>query len=152
MNSNPHSLRSGVPRRILGGLISVTVAWLILQLVMVVVFAIQARPFPLWVDAMYFAIGSLPFVLIPGLVIFLPLYVFIPPNSILWHWPICTGCGVAFGVALIFLLSFPNPHSFEVPFEATLAGVTGGVTCLFASLTMAKFHFRKPSHEGFADL
>ncbi len=70
MKFNRDSPRASVRRRLLGGFTSILVAWLLLQVIMLMVFAVQRRPIPLWVDAMYFAIGSFPFVFMPEPVFF----------------------------------------------------------------------------------
>jgi hypothetical protein len=129
-----------LPRRILGAFISVVVAWVCLQFVMLVVFALERRPFPLWVDAVYFAVASFPFVFIPGALVFVPLYVFISPHSILWRWPLCTACGFLFGGVLMYMLGFPHPNTPDWLAFTVLAAMTGGVTCFFAAITMRRYH------------
>ncbi len=39
----------------------------------------------------------------------------------------------------MFALGYPNFLNSESLFETVLAALTGGITCLFASLTMPKF-------------
>ena|ERR1700719_2127355 len=137
-------MRAWLGRRIFGGFVSVVGAWLALQLVMLIIFAVERRPFPLWEDAIWFAIFSLPFVLVPGLLVFLPLYVFIPSHSILWRWPLCTACGILFGGLLMYSLGFPQPNTPDNLMNTVLAAITGGITCLLASITMPRYHYAKP--------
>jgi hypothetical protein len=70
-----------------------------------------------------------------------PLYCLVPRGSVLWHWPICTACGVVAGAAIATYLSGEPRSSFTA-----LAAVTGGATCLFGSLSRHYFHAGR-SHE-----
>ena len=77
------------------------------------------------------------------LVILLPLYSTVPKHSPLWKWPICTACGVVSGAAIMFGFGYAISPS-TVPGTdyigyCALAGVIGGITCLFGSVTRKYF-------------
>ena len=78
--------RAPLRRRLLGAFISVVVAWLFLQIVMEIFTHTRGLYRVWWVDPLFFAYGSLPFVFVPWLLVFLPLYLFVPPRSVLWRW------------------------------------------------------------------
>src|SRR5438128_2442526 len=102
--------RAPLRRRLLGSFLSFLVAWLFLQLIMLIFTHTRGLYRVWWVDPVFFAIGSLPFVFVPWLLVFAPLYIFVPPRSVLWRWPLCTACGIAFGGVLMYLLSQPHPQ------------------------------------------
>jgi len=140
--------RAPLRRRLLGAFISVVVAWLFLQVVAEIFTHTRGLYRVWWVDPLFFAYGSLPFVFVPWLLVFLPLYLFVPPRSFLWRWPVCTACGMTFGGVLMNLLSQPNPHDDLSPLFVAFAAMTGGITCLFASLTMPRYHYTQPSNHA----
>jgi hypothetical protein len=93
--------------------------------------------------ALVFCILALPFTL-PWLILSLPVYFFVPGESVLRQWWVCTPLGVAAGVFAVWaealLCSMFTPGNlFSVNAQLLLlasipAGVTGGVLCLTASL------------------
>jgi hypothetical protein len=140
--------RAPIRCRILGSFISVLVAWLFLQIVALIFTHTRGVYRIWWVDPFYFAIGSFPFVFVVWLLVFMPAYVFIPPRVILWRWPVCTACGIAFGCSLWYLISLPNARDGENPMFVAFAAMTGGIACLFASLTMPRYHYTQPSNQS----
>ena len=86
------------------------------------------------VFAIYFAI-----IFIVWLVVLVPLYMLIPLSSILWRWPICTGCGALAGAAIMVAV---DVVILRTPLNNLIvtAAVVGGTTCLFGSLTRDYFH------------
>jgi hypothetical protein len=139
--------RASLGRRFLGALVSFVVAWLFLQVIALTFFHTRGAYLLWWADPVYFAVGSFPFVFLPWLVVFVPLYLFVSPRSVLWWWPVCTACGMAFGGLLMYLLSQPHPQDGESPLFTSWAMMTAGVLCLFASLTMPKYHY-EPSNKS----
>lgn len=140
MKFNENVQLASLGRGIGGALLSIVVGWLFLLVIVVSYDWIRAPNFHWWANELIVVPGSLPFVVAPGLFVFLPLYVFVQPNSVLWSWPVCASCGALFGASLMFVLGFPNPLAQSNIVFIVFAALTGGVTCLFASLTKSKFH------------
>jgi hypothetical protein len=86
------------------------------------------------------------FILPVWALILVPLYMFIPPSSILWRWPVCTVCGAAAGLLIVGVVFGGIPGVGHVSSGAwgsyILAAIVGGVTCLIGSLTK---HIFKPA-------
>lgn len=83
-------------------------------------------------------------------VVLIPLYLFVPPGSTLWRWPVCTACGALAGLLIMasFFRGVPgfgqlSPRAWDV---YILAGIIGGITCLIGSLT--KHLFKQPSNQS----
>ncbi len=80
-------------------------------------------------------------------IVLIPLYLFVPLSSPLWHWPICMLCGAAAGfliMAAVFL-AVPGDGSWSSgAWEfCGIAALVGGAICLVGSLTR---HLFKPNH------
>lgn len=83
--------------------------------------------------------------LVPWFVVFVPAYLLIPRNSILWKWWLCTVLGSLVGVtvlwidALVCFLLTPGPSiSLNVPLLTVAsipAAVFGGTICFAAAMT-----------------
>jgi hypothetical protein len=140
--------RASLGRRFLGAFLSFFVAWLFLQTIALIFTHTRGLYRVWWVDPVYFALGSFPFVFVPWLIVFLPLYLFVSPRSVLWWWPVCTACGMTFAGVLMYLLSQPIAQYEPNPLFIALASMTGGIICLFASLTMPNYHYTKPSNQS----
>jgi hypothetical protein len=75
--------------------------------------------------------------------ILVPLYLYVPARSLLWRWPVCTICGAMAGAAIMILFGLAT-SSRDVGWDSfwpscEIAAGIGAVTCLFASLTRARF-------------
>ena len=89
---------------------------------------------------------SIPFIFVVWLAALLPLYLRVLAGSTLWHWPVCTFCGVAAGTFISLVVwSVLDPFGLSQRFldflmaSLRLGGVCGGATCLFGSLTVPLF-------------
>jgi hypothetical protein len=95
----------------------------------------------------YAVLGAVSGVFVFGTWIFalIPLYLWVPPKSVLWTWPVCTFCGAVFGAAVMFAFSpYSSPEADWKPLTSLAAGV-GAVTCLFGSLTRRYFEDNNPN-------
>jgi hypothetical protein len=143
-----NTARASFGRRFLGAFVSFLVASLFLQVIALIFTHTRGLYRVWWVDPVYLAIGSFPFVFVPWLIVFVPLYLFVPLRSFLWWWPVCTACGTTFGGVVMYLLSQPHPQDGDSPLFTSWAAMTAGILCLFASLTMPKYHYTKPSNQS----
>ena len=124
--------RASIGRRLRGAFLSLLVGWLaIILTVLVVMLARDSSGASfgsiVWVAtvaAMVSGYGALP-----GGLVFLPIYLFMPRTWILWRWPVATLCGALAGASVDLFHGLPPIFG---PF-------TGGITCLFASLTAHRF-------------
>jgi hypothetical protein len=95
----------------------------------------------LWTTPVEFGIGMWVFILPVWLIVLIPLYLFVPLSSALWHWRVCTALGAVAGL-VVMTAFFGFPHIAaghdSWPFHA-IAGIVGGVTCLVAALTKHRF-------------
>ena len=152
MNDYERTTDSTAPlgRRIVGSALSALVGWLTLVVVLLggtIYEGIQRARSPRFEWAGFAAMSAFAFVFVVGtwLVALVPLYVFVPLRSLLWHWFICTVCGGVAGA--VIMLAF---HGFSFRGSGTtsmliLAAITGAATCLFGALTAARFHRPKPN-------
>jgi hypothetical protein len=73
----------------------------------------------------------------------IPLYLFVPGRSVLWHWPVCTACGIVAGVLVMALWVGGIPGVDGIAAEAwslyVMAAIVGGCTCLIGALTKDRF-------------
>jgi len=74
------------------------------------------------------------------LVLLVPLYLFVPSRSVLWHWPILTTCGAISGGLIMFAFCRLGSPQANWTAETCFAAIAGAATCLFASLTRKRFH------------
>ena len=145
-------------RRILGSFLSAFVGWTAVSTYYAVLTVISSVRFvshvspssagSVWQQSLgYFAI----FAVVSAIFIFgtwslalLPLYILVPLHSILWRWPVCTICGFTAGAAIILVIGrmSSSPQAHVWPY-VLLAGIVGGVTCLFGSLTRHRFHYHR---------
>ena len=150
MNANEDSPTAKAPlrRRVLGSASSAFVGWFTLHAFLFVwAFITRADhrsnppiPYEWFFNAVGFAAISAAFVFATWLVALVPLYLFVPRRSFLWHWPICTICGAAAGAFIMFgFYGYDSRDSFS-PVAITLASIVGGTTCLFGALTADRFH------------
>lgn len=143
--------RSGLGNKVLGSLCSVTVGWLVCVLGWMVGVGFYAwfsnQPSANLVEALMscgFYVGAIcgAFVLAAWFTVFVWIYLFVPRSCRLWWWPVTTTLGVLAGVLILVIptVIITGRMDFSAwPFVVS-AGVTGGVTCLFASLTAPRFH------------
>ena len=79
-------------------------------------------------------------------VILIPLYLFVPPHSTFWRWPVCTACGALAGFTIMAVFFGGIPGFGQLSSGAwdfyILAAIIGGITCLIGSLTR---HIFKPT-------
>ena len=126
-----------ITRRVLGSFLSV-MAGAIAGAVLTSIF------FDAWWNIGFFALALMVvgcFVLPVWLLLVLPLYLLIPRTSILWRPWLCTVGGAALGALLLAGYgTFAWPDWAAVGLLLPIAGVVGGVTALFASLTAHGFH------------
>ncbi len=91
------------------------------------------------------------FIIPVWLFVLIPLYLFVPPSSPLWRWPICTACGTLAGITIIaFTLGDLPPGSTKI-FSAAwdfyiMAAIVGGISCLIAARTRDRF--KQPSNQA----
>ncbi len=87
------------------------------------------------------------FIIPVWLFVLIPLYLFVPSSSSLWHWPICTACGATAGFLIMtgVFLAYPGDGSWSYgAWEfCGIAALVGGATCLTGSLTR---HVFRPDH------
>jgi hypothetical protein len=83
-------------------------------------------------------ISSAIFVFILWGVVLLPLYLFIPRQSIFWRWPICTATGMIVGATIAGCFYWETLG--DSAFSIARAACTCGVACLVAGLTSPRFH------------
>jgi hypothetical protein len=104
--------------------------------------------------------GFMAFFIIPvWLIVLIPLYLFVPLSSPLWHWPICMLCGAVAGFLIMagVFLAFPGDGSWSSgAWEfCGIAALVGGAICLVGSLTRHLFkpnHLTRPVSAAFASL
>ena len=86
------------------------------------------------------------FIIPVWLLVLIPLYLFVPPSSVLWHWRVCTTCGVVSGLIIVGCVFRGLPGVGNLSIESwsffVMAAITGGVTCLIGALTRERFHER----------
>ena len=126
-----------------GSFFSVCVGWLP---VMLFAFPVAIFSEAGFIIAAYLALVYALINLVVWLLIFWPLYCYVPRRSALWRWPICTVCGLGGGtlIALFIFGCSDFKDVFEhlptvLPFCLLLGGIVGAVTCLTASLTANYF-------------
>jgi hypothetical protein len=132
-------------RRILGSFLSALVGWAALMGVILSHTHFHSPPGEWWDTpgfyAFYAAIAG-TFIFGTWLVILIPLYLLVPLRSPLWHWLVCTICGVLSGALIMFVICrVSSPQAVDWPSYVVLAAIVGGVTCLFASLTRRRFQY-----------
>lgn len=126
-------LSRNVNRRFLGSFLSACAGWLTLGAVVAVFSIFHSDPNSHEQPVVVFGgvlLATSFFVFATWLLIFVPIYLFVPMQSVLWRWPVCTLCGAAAGAAIMCWLGAVGIIG---------GGVVGGVTCLFASLTRRRF-------------
>ena len=70
---------------------------------------------------------------------FVWIYLYVPRESPLWEWPICTLCGgIAGAVIAAVVARFYGPEGPILWFGAS-GLIVGAATCLFAALTAPRF-------------
>ncbi len=136
--------RASFGRRFLGSLLSAVSGWLVASGVLFAWTCFSARRQPIaptLFDACALAFYVGVFVFGTWLLVLWPLYVFVPLRWPLWHWLVCTLCGAAAGFVIMawFLGRVLPPYDPSFPLLA-VAVLAGGGTCLFGSLTAARFH------------
>ena len=137
-----YSPRATLGKRFLGSFLSALVGWITATIVL---FAYTCAMEPQHSTSSYlngflsFAIVTGAFVFSTWLVALLPLYLFLPLRSPLWHWPTCTLCGGLAGGAIMLIFLWPTKsNSFPLVIFAALSGAT---TCFFGSVTASHFQY-----------
>ena len=133
--------RASIGRRLRGAVLSLLVGWSAVVLMVLVVMLTRASSGAsfggiLWVATMAAMVSG--YMALPAGLIFLPIYLFMPRNWILWRWPIATLCGAVAGASMTLFHGLP-PSAPLYRFLAIFAAFTGGITCLFAALTAHRF-------------
>jgi hypothetical protein len=134
---------SSVRRRVIGSFVAALVG---LAALVISYYAFVMGPYEnpgilVWVTV----VGG-AFVFATWLIFLMPLYLFLPSDSALWRWPVCTICGTLAGAVIMLLIScfsggIRDPEGSSM---ILLAAITGAATCLFGSLTARFFrHGRK---------
>jgi hypothetical protein len=137
-----------IAREILGSLVAVVIGWLaaIIVLEVLTIFDVvhdltHFSPNLLFVGPLVFSIAIWIFSLPIWLFILLPLYIFAPLSSPVWHWPVCTFCGAiagAFVTVLVFNLPGSNAGG-EVWGSYLLGAFVGAATCFAGSMMRDRF-------------
>jgi hypothetical protein len=81
------------------------------------------------------------------LLILLPVSVWLPPSSRLWHPFVCAPLGAVAGAAMLvvyFLLQGSDALDLAALF-APVGAIVGGVTCLVGSITARYLHGTQPA-------
>ncbi len=144
VQETPTETRKTAPfrRRILGSFVAPLTAWAAFNVFCVIMAFATSHSSDWWVGPAFVAIYSTAFIFGTWLLVLLPLYLLIPQHSVLWHWPLCTGCGALAGAAIIVSWSaIFYPQATDRVYLGVLAAVIGGVTCLTASLTRRRFQY-----------
>ena len=123
-------------RLIVGSFLSALIGIVVGGLILGVIFARSFEGV-----AFMFEISAL-LVLPVWLLLLLPLYVFVPRTSVLWHWALATPMGCLAGALLLLAYSgFGFPPHTPGPL-LPVAAIVGAATCLFGSLTAPYFRAR----------
>src|SRR5262245_40698135 len=98
----------GVAKQILGTAVAVLSGWLaailVLELTTIAELLHQPRyvvPEALYIAPIFVSVVMSWFVVPVWLLVLIPLYVFVPPSSVLWRVPICSACGILAGVLIV---------------------------------------------------
>ena len=134
--------RPSLERRVLGSLYSVGVGWVVVNVLLLLSSGLSQADM---ITDVFFtclvAIYSGGFILVTWLLFFLPIYLAIPVNSRLWRWYWCVPLGALAGAGVMrlygLLTQSPTP-------DVKIAAIAGGVSCLFAVLTVHRFEFEAP--------
>jgi len=141
-------------RRVLGSALSALVGWLTVN---IVIFGFAAAPGTsapgtsaqeLWTGTAIVAVISFGFIFATWLVALVPLYLFVPLNCCLWRWHVCTACGAFSGAVIMYVYSRYGSPQAHCGLPCGLAAITGGVTCLFGSLTSHWFQTSATQNRG----
>jgi len=143
-----------IPKHLLGTLVAVLAGWVVTLVLLESTYFIDAirQRHALDVGLVF---GStiatswfMAFFIIPvWLFVLIPLYLFVPLSSPLWHWPICMACGAAAGFFIMagVFLAYPGDGSWSYGAWqfCGIAALLGGAICLIGSLTR---HVFRPDH------
>jgi uncharacterized BrkB/YihY/UPF0761 family membrane protein len=143
-----------IPKQLLGTLVAVLVGWAVTLVLLESTYLIDAfrQRHALDVGLVF---GStiatswfMAYFIIPvWLFALIPLYLFVPSSSPLWHWPICTACGAAAGFLIMtgVFLAYARDGSWSYGAWqfCGIAALVGGATCLTGSITRRVF---RPNH------
>jgi hypothetical protein len=139
-------VRGSLSRRIEGSMLSAVIGGCVLDAeVAVLIFAqMHYAPFDSQLHEVSLMVsGAGVLVALIWLVALAPLYLLVPQDSWLWKWPICTMCGVVLGAMIMYAIEWKMGLGNVLWFDdllCSMAGVAGGATCLFGSLTRGRFH------------
>jgi hypothetical protein len=142
-----------IARQLLGTLVAVLAGWLtaLLFLEAATAFELLQQPHYIVPEALFVTpidcgLFMSFFILPVWALVLVPLYLLVPPSSVLWRWPICTVCGAAAGLVIIGVFFGRIPGVGRISSDAwdfyVLAAIVGGVTCLTGALTK---HMFKPT-------
>jgi hypothetical protein len=143
-----------IPKQLFGTLVAVLVGWLVTLTFLEFSYFLDAlrerRPLDvgLVVGSTIATSWFMTYFVIPvWLFVLIPLYLFVPLSSPLWHWPICMVCGAAAGFLIMagVFLAYPGDGSWSYgAWEfCGVAALLGAATCLTGSLTR---HVFRPDH------
>ena len=133
--------RASFNRRVTGSLLSAAAGWASLNLVGLVIYLCTESGSGRWRGPLLLAAYSAAFIFPAWLLALLPLYLLVPPQSVLWRWPVCMACGALAGGGIMLLAALVFWPSARLGLESLIVpAFVGAVSCLFASLTSR--HFR----------
>ncbi|HVK59499.1 MAG TPA: hypothetical protein VM735_12015 [Candidatus Kapabacteria bacterium] len=141
----PSAKRASASRRITGSFVSAAAGWVSLNVIGTIIYLCTEPGLGRLLGPLLLAGYSAAFVFAAWVVALLPLYLLVPPSSVLWRWPVCTVCGALAGAGIMFVISrFIFPLSYFDAKSVVVPAFVGAITCLFASLTAPFFrHDRK---------
>ncbi len=98
----------GIAKQILGTIVAVLAGWLAALLYVELSGVVQLLQQPHYIVPEALFVGPITagvfmayFIIPVWLFVLIPLYLFVPPSSPLWRWPICTACGTLAGITII---------------------------------------------------
>jgi hypothetical protein len=139
-----------IAKQILGTVVAVLSGWLAAMIFLEATTLVELMQEPHYVvpDTLYVAPITITiimsyFVIPVWLFVLIPLYLFVPPSSVLWRLPVCTTCGVLAGILIIAFWMPGVPGFGGLAVEAwwfyAFAAIVGGVTCFIGAITRPRF-------------
>jgi hypothetical protein len=139
-----------IGKQLLGTVVAVLGGWLAALVFLELDAVVQLLQQPHYIVPEALVVGPITatwfasyFIVPVWLFLLIPLYLFVPPSSVLWRWHVCTICGVIAGLVIVGCVfrGIPGVGSFSVESWSffVMAAITGGVTCLIGALTRERF-------------
>jgi hypothetical protein len=140
----------GIAKQILGTVVAVLSGWFAAMLFLEATTAVELLHQPHYIVPEALLVAPITtsmvmswFVIPVWLFALIPLYLFVPPSSVLWRLPVCSACGVIAGVLIVACWVRGIPGIGGLAPEAwwlyIYAAIVGGVTCFIAALTRHVF-------------